>query len=252
MKKRIFVAGLLALLCVMPAWAHAEQLGVYVTPKFVYGSAIMNSTKFKETVIGAETKSFKISNGSDSAVGGSIAVGYDFGKRFDVPVRAEIEYAFFSTIENKGARSSLLEDWGSTSSYKQDFRIQTLFFNAYYDFETGTAFKPYVGAGLGMAFVNTKGKFKDEDFSSGITTYTDSYSTGSKNRTNFAWNLGAGVAYEFTENIALDLSYRFVGLGSVKTKARTLTDEYGDTFTRRGRTENLYMHQLALGLRVSF
>jgi len=39
---------------------------------------------------------------------------------------------------------------------------------------------------------------------------------------NFAWNIGAGVGFDLTENWTLDAGYRFVGLGSVKTKTGPL------------------------------
>lgn len=152
--------------------ARAEQLGVYVAPKFVYGATIMDSTKFTGTgsdVWGKSGESRKISGGSDSAFGGSIAFGYNFDKRSGVPVRTEIEYAIFSETENKESLSKSLQTEGigwheeetTTGSLKQRFGIQTLFLNAYYGFQTGTAFTPYVGGGLGMAFVNTKAKYSN-------------------------------------------------------------------------------------------
>jgi len=75
---------------------------------------------------------------------------------------------------------------------------------------------------------------------------------------NFAWNIGAGVGFDLTENWTLDAGYRFVGLGSVKTKTGPL-EVGGDLFDGtiidgrgHGKTKNLYQHQFALGLRYTF
>lgn len=237
-----FLAACLLLVFATPVFA-AEQSGVYVVPKFVYGLVQMDSVKghwrdWADGDSGAE----RIGNKTDNTFGGSIAIGYDFDKQFDVPVRAELEYAGFSRAEAK--RTQINED-GDPEKWKQTFGIQTLFVNAYWDIDTGTRLTPYLGAGLGLGIIKTKFKSSGHD----ATDPSDSWSsdTGSKNVTNFAWNLGAGLGYDFTDNWTLDLGYRFVGLGSVKTK--TYKDEDGSF---HGKTSNLYQHQFAVGVRYTF
>lgn len=237
----------------------AEQIGIYVTPKFVYGATIMNGVHNYNDVssLGSiSSNNKKISNGSDSAFGGSIAIGYDFKKCLNVPIRTEIEYAVFSETEIKETQSwgFQLRDYSyeERETFKQRFNVQTLFFNAAYDFHTDTAFTPYVTAGLGVAFIDTKAKWNRSDSEDGEYSYNESWSTASKTRSNFAWNVGVGTAYSFTENVALDLGYRFVGLGSVKTKTRAFDSGDGGIESYRGKTDDLYMHQVALGLRFSF
>jgi len=267
--KRLILAGFLFALFMVPVHAKAQQLGLYVTPKFIYGGMIMDNTKghldarFQGTLVEAE--SWKL-NGSDHAFGGSLAIGYNFNTRLNVPVRAEIEYALFSDTKNKTSHSGRGFDdngdlvWGENSSFEQRFGVQTLFFNAYYDFHNSTAFTPYIGAGLGMAFINTKAKNNSTWYDSfndvWETDEWETWSTGSKRNTNFAWNVGAGVAYNFTENVALDLGYRFVGLGSAKTRTRVDVDpaDWGsnDITRHTGSKTDLYMHQVGLGLRFSF
>jgi opacity protein-like surface antigen len=63
------------------------------------------------------------------------------------------------------------------------------------------AFTPYVGAVIGMFFVDyrTRG-----DFTLGEFTVDQ---TNSDDRTNFAWNIGAGVAYAITQNLDVDFNY---------------------------------------------
>lgn len=240
--KRIFGVLLLVGVMVTPAVASAgEQLGVYVAPKFVYGLTQMDTVKAHGSAYG-ESASIRIgSSETDDTFGGSIAVGYDFDKKFGVPIRAELEYAGFSQAE---AQKTYRDDYLGTHKLKQTYDIQTLFVNAYWDINTGTQFTPYLGAGLGMGFINTKLRYNGD-----LDPYIDGpISTGSKTITNFAWNIGAGIGYDITENWTLDAGYRFVGLGSVKTKTKTFDDEL-DVY---GKTSNLYQHQIAVGVRYSF
>ena len=241
--KRILGVLLLVVVMVTPTIASAgEQIGIYVAPKFVYGLTQMDSFKGHFNEAG---DSYSQSGGSrtDDTFGGSIAIGYDFDKKFGVPIRAELEYAGFSKAETKKSYGD--EDF--TSKMKQTFGIQTLFANAYWDINTGTKFTPYVGAGLGMAFINTK--FKDSGYDNADPDDSWNDSTGSKNVTNFAWNVGAGLGYDFTENWTMDIGYRFVGLGSVKTKTYSSSE---DDFAMYGKTSNLYQHQIAVGVRYTF
>lgn len=232
--------GLLLLIGLMttatPALA-AEQLGVYVAPKFIYALTQMDSVKTHLSV-GADSGTLRIGDETDDTFGGSIAVGYDFDKRFGIPIRAELEYAGFSEAEAK----KTYRDGGDSHKLKQTFTIQTLFVNAYWDIDTGTQFTPYIGAGAGMGFIRTKLRYNGED-----AAFTWGASTGSKTVTNFAWNVGAGVGYDITDNWTVDVGYRFVGLGSVKTKTFS---EYG--VEAYGKAGDLYQHQFAVGFRYTF
>lgn len=243
------VLGLLVMtgMLVFPTLSFAgDQIGIYVSPKFVYGLTQMDGVKVSGSDDTGDSWSDRIGSRNDDAFGGSIAFGYNFYPKFNVPIRTELEYAGFSEVENKRTDRSD-PDWVGTD--KQTFGIQTLFLNAYWDIHTGTKFTPYLGAGLGMGFINTKWKGSGYD----PANPSDSLSASSSSRTvtNFAWNLGAGVGYDFTENWTLDVGYRFVGLGSVKTKTASFDFE-GDQISMSSKADNLYQHQFAVGLRYTF
>lgn len=237
MKKVLALMLLSGLLAAAASALAAEQLGVYVAPKFVYGLTQMDSVK-THVSMGGMSDSFSLGSKTDSTFGGSLAIGYDFDKKFSIPIRAELEYAGFSEAEAK----KTYHDGGDSHRLKQTFNIQTLFVNTYWDIDTGTQFTPYVGAGLGMGFIGTKLKYDGED-----AAYTWGASTGSKTVTNFAWNVGLGLGYDITDNWIVDAGYRFIGLGSVKTK----------TFNEGGieahsKASDLYQHQFAFGVRYTF
>lgn len=76
-----------------------------------------------------------------------------------------------------------------------------LFANVYYDIDTGTAFKPYVGAGAGVQWV-------DVDFRpSGIDV-------GSGTKAGIAYQLMAGASYEITPSVDLFGQYTYRANGN--------------------------------------
>jgi opacity protein-like surface antigen len=91
--------------------------------------------------------------------------------------------------------------------------------NAYVDLGTWWCITPYVGAGIGTSR-NTISSFVDIGATqAGLgggsilsTTYADNAS-----KWNLAWAAYAGLAYQVTPNLALELSYRYVNLGTANT-----------------------------------
>jgi opacity protein-like surface antigen len=125
--------------------------------------------------------------------------------------------------------------------------FQTLFFNAYWDFHNSTAFTPYIGAGVGLGFINNHYKFGfsgDPLLPVPEKVSSDSVSMNNMN-TVFAWNVGAGCSYAFNENFSADLAYRFVGLGYNET-SKTF---YGQK-VKIGTSP--YANEFSLGLRYTF
>lgn len=118
-------------------------------------------------------------------------------------------------------------------------------FNGYYDIGTYYGFTPYVGAGAGFNEQQTSGSLTFNETANGSSYAPDltapsgfplvwvnpngtpvsprpniAFAPQNWNRTfsnskfNFAWALMAGVSYEITPELALDLSYRYANLGS--------------------------------------
>lgn len=220
----------------------AEKSGVYVAPKFIYG---IQSFKMKGTGVDNEsdgtTTSFSDALGSHNkgVAGGALALGYDFNSKFSLPIRTELEYSVFG--DAKGSHTNYNDEPDGIIEDKNTGKvgIQSLFVNVYYDFHNESKFTPYVGGGIGLGFVSTKG--------SGELTGDPKISIGRKTNTNFAWNLGLGCAYEFTDYFALDLGYRYANFGKGETK--TYSDEVG---TFKIKTNNVGMHQFVLSARFTF
>ena len=186
--KRCFAVLALGCALALPGLAKAEGTGMYLAPKFLMSIQNNYPTMEADSLSAGE-------NYSQFTLGGALALGYDFNSQFGVPVRAEVEYALRGNSEKSW-------NYGRGMDFKGAWNASTLFLNLYYDFRNSTAFTPYVGAGLGMAF-----NYANYTFSSpGYHGNFDEHST------NFAWNVGAGVAYDITDSLAVDLGYYEVDL----------------------------------------
>lgn len=102
--------------------------------------------------------------------------------------------------------------------------------NAFWDIATGSPVTPYLGGGIGVANVsiNDLGVL-------GLPVADD-------DDTVFAYQLGAGIAFELNPNMALDLGYRYFA-----TSDPEFTDNFGDKFESEYQT-----HNASLGLRIMF
>ena len=118
-------------------------------------------------------------------VGGD--VGYDFG-----PVRIEGEIEYRLNDYDKAGLDSV-----GTSKSGGSYKSLALMVNGYYDFENSSAFTPFLMVGIGGANVDT-----DSLTSGGLNIPSD-------NSWQFAYQVGAGVGWEFANSWILDLSYRF-------------------------------------------
>ena len=169
MKKIIFMV-MVCFMAMFATNANAEvNYGMYITPKLSY-------TFYTGDYIEKPMSNSAIQSGT-SSFGGGVALGYDFYEFLDIPLRTELEYMMRSDAQ--------FDVEGDTMKVQCP---KTLFTNAYLDYQNSTDFTPYVGGGVGMAFV--------------------------EDRVNFAWNVGTGVQYAFSENVNLDLGVRYVDFGS--------------------------------------
>lgn len=229
---QIIVAALITILAMGPAYA-ADKGGVYIGIKGGYeykdhSKGDVTDSNAAATNNNATNQSW--SSKSGYTIGG--AIGYNFAGA-GVPVRAEAEYLYHDQFKYSANNAT---SGGATGSFTSKIDIHTLFANVYYDFKTGTAFTPYVGAGLGIAWINQK-------VASTFQGWTAGTSDGSYDATSFAWNLGAGVGYSLTDNIILDLGYRYTNFGDAKK-----VDNGRISF----QAKDLQAHEALLGLRYQF
>lgn len=217
--KRLVTALILACALIVPSISSAYS-GMYLTPKFLMTVQNTGTVERSHALSG-----FGLDEYSQFTLGGALAAGYDFWPQYMLPFRAELEVALRGNSETKEDSA-----WGSSEMTSNS---TTLLANFYYDFHNSSAFTPYVGAGLGLAFNYLGVDIKDR--STGLGSSVDDRST------NFAWQVGAGVAYAFTDNLSVDASYRYLDLGYTEVEG------YGYNVSTRP-----YNHEVSLGLRFGF
>ncbi|MEM8770452.1 MAG: OmpA family protein [Pseudomonadota bacterium] len=131
----------------------------------------------------------------DNGVGIYTSIGYAWGNNF----RSELEYSYrtadIDQIDPQAGFSGL-----PSGSISGDTRVHAIMVNTLYDFEgVSSLVTPYIGAGVGLASVNHD-----------ITGSTPGFSIDYADREfDLALQGIAGVAVNLTENLFLDLSYRY-------------------------------------------
>ncbi len=201
MKKFLLLAGV-ACLFTTAAEASVSQ---YVAGKISYD---FNKVKVKDSVNGNPTNLFKLNK---ELISPHVAYGVRAGY-----VRAEIEGNFSHPIKY------------STEDFNLNLKKYSLMANVYFDYLTCTPWTPYVGAGIGYAWLkpvahNEDGKALD------------------KSQYNFAWQVMAGVAYDINSNWTADLGYKYADLGRVRKNF-----DFGVS------KMTLRDHEIVLGIRYNF
>ena len=190
----------------------------------------------------------------DMAFAGEITAGVKIGN-----VRAELEAAIRSASEddyeiyNDDIVSTIMgmnipgvslptEIETSTS-----VRHNSYLFNMYYDFDLGDSnWTPYIGAGVGLGVYRQKASVEiDADDAAlaaisqipGVSNIISQIPFGEMEVANdtlyeFEWQVGIGTAYNFTENWAMDIGYRF--------NSSNVADEF------------VYAHEIKVGARYTF
>jgi outer membrane autotransporter protein len=226
MKRGIAILAFILTL-VLPGSALAEGTGMYLAPKFLMSFQDTGRVERSAALAGSSVNEY-----SQFTLGGALALGYDFWPQQMLPIRAEIEFALRGNSEKNWSGDSNAQ----LSEVKGTWNNSTLFANLFWDFHNDTPFTPYVGAGLGAAF-----KYIGYEF----TTNTGDKFSAHDRFTDFAWNVGAGVAYNLNEQFTVDAAYRFVNMGYDEVKARSSNVPY-----KVGNSP--YNNEFMLGLRFAF
>jgi opacity protein-like surface antigen len=92
--------------------------------------------------------------------------------------------------------------------------------NAYLDLGTWWCLTPFIGAGAG-AVRHTVHSLTDTGIIANGTVGFGVADQDVFSKTNFAWAVHAGVAYNVTNNVKIELSYRYLNMGNVDTSLVT-------------------------------
>jgi opacity protein-like surface antigen len=166
MKKYIF--ALLTMTAPFFSAVHAEE------SLYVGGFGGVNFASVKEP------GGVKIAGIKTGGAGG-VCIGYKMDE-----IRVEGEFAYRT---NPFKSTSILKSDGSRTTH-------TVMANVYYDFNLGTEYTPYVGAGAGYAHNRQVNDMK----SGGTFFYTN----------KFAYQVMGGVHYKYSDKVLLGVEYKFL------------------------------------------
>ncbi|MGE5536371.1 MAG: outer membrane protein [Acidobacteriota bacterium] len=127
----------------------------------------------------------------------------------------------------------------------------TFLFNGYVDLGTWYRITPFIGAGIG-ASRNTISNFGDISACANTCAIggSDAFA-GSASKWNFAWALYAGLGYQLSPDVALELAYRYIDLGNART-GDLIAFDGTNNLNNPMEFHHLTSQDIRLGLRVNF
>lgn len=155
-----------------------------------------------------------------SGVPGSIEAEFDPGYAVQGAVGYEHSSGFRGELEI-GYRDNSLDAFRSggvsvpagTLGLDYDVSALSVMANGYYAFDTGTGFKPFIGAGIGAAFLNADLSFLG--------------ASESEDSTEFAYQGIVGIEYEIpTDSMTIGLGLRYVYFGTTDPEFDGVETEY--------------------------
>jgi opacity protein-like surface antigen len=209
-----------------PPMMEQSPLRGSIAPSGVYlrgdiGIGIQNIGKYSQDDVTSVGGTFNTPiHNSPVFVGAGIGYRFNNWLRFDVTG----EYRGKSGI---GANDRLsfqgFTQIDQTNTYRGNLSSFVGLANAYVDLGTFCALgclTPYLGAGVGFARNEISG-LTDQGVQSfpllgGVSSSTLGYASDAS-KTNVAWALMAGVGYEVTKNVTLELGYRYLNLGRAQS-----------------------------------
>jgi len=170
-------------------------------------------------------------NSNDDTVFVGGAVGYEFNNWFRFDVSAE--------YRNKSRVYALVTyPPGGIDTYEGYLKSYVFLANAFVDLGTWNCFTPFLGAGVGGAW-NTLSDFFDVNPNGG-------YGFGrNPDEWHLAYAFYAGLGYNVSKNLKIDLTYRYLNYGSITDTVDCNVTCTKDSF----KFGSLHSHDIMLGLR---
>ena len=180
----------------------------------------------------AKINSYNYSNKPKGALVATLGAGYVFNSKFrsDITASHRGRYKYSYTDSKKGA-------------VRQEFSSNALMLNGYLSPKIFKYAAPYVMGGIGLA-INKAGNFLGP-----FTAIGDSSES-------FAWQIGVGSLIKISENANVDIMYKYVNLGNIKTSSLIKSNSCTGNFSACGNFSafkgQLKVHELSTGISYFF
>ena len=254
--RKILVAALLAGVAGPALAADYIEPPIEVVPEVVGGWYIRGHIgMINQFFDGLESELFDtaLAHGwyDDGGFSSAPIFGGGVGYQFNDSLRGDI------TVEWRGKSDFEALDWLepvsgpfdiTTNEYRAKKSELVFMANGYWDFASFSGITPYVGAGLGASY-NTISHFRDTNIITGGGAYADDNSEW-----NLAWALHAGLGFQATDRMTIDLGYSFISLGDAST-GTLRNDDPAQPFPPADndgiKFNDIYSHDFKLGVRYS-
>lgn len=235
--------SLALLLFVFPATAQVSlPAGLYVRGDL--GAGFAQGLKFRDADPNAPQGCDLCTDLFPSSTGNGLLFGAGAGYRLSPLFRADLTVDYLTPVRVIGHSTATPPSTGSAN-----LELIVGLVNGYVDLADAFPnwfgpLQPYVSAGVGVAR-NRLGT------TTGVSGLLGPFTIGGASRTNFAWALGAGAGYALTPRLTIDLAYKYLDRGEVRTNA-TVT-ALGTAFQLTpSKTGDFNVHTVTLGLRYGF
>jgi opacity protein-like surface antigen len=185
---RLFLIGLIC--------AFLAPNNVFAGDKKIYFSGSVGALFAQDSKLSSQDatlSAFATANDAKVDTDTGIALTAAVGMEFMPQVRGEVEYAY-RTVSVNQVKSNV-----GNANLQGGVNINSLMFNAFYDLELKSSWTPYIGGGLGVAWTEADG------FGGLGVTFQD------QTVSDFAYQGMAGVAYKASDNLNLNVGYRYFG-----------------------------------------
>lgn len=197
---------------------------------------------------------------ADTAFVGA-GVGYQFSSflRFDVTgeYRTATKYDTSDKFKYNRFFGYREVQTNLTNRYTGDLQSSVFLANGYFDLGTWYGITPFVGAGVGVAHHRIRNAFDngliynfDAATGEAINTEATGGIAADASKTNFAWAVHAGLAYQVSPALKLELAYRYLNMGDAQTGTLScgVVCNTGQTFSPL-RLKNIESHDFKIGMR---
>jgi opacity protein-like surface antigen len=193
-----------------------EFSGWYLRGDVGVGRQNFDTFAFTQTNVatgGAFPASFRIDQKDikDTSFFGA-GIGYQFNSWFRIDVTGE--YRASSKIKALGSYTEFCPAGRCFDLYDGDHQASVFLANAYVDLGTWWCLTPFVGAGVGVAR-HTVTALTDTGFVGGGSAV--GFADAERTTNSFAWAVHAGLAYNVTNNVKIELAYRYLNMGDADT-----------------------------------
>ena len=174
-----------------------------------------------------------------------VVAGYAFGSRFGMfSPRLEAELGYLSNdIDTLSFFNNTGTGNGTSNSDSSEINATYGLVNLLLDIPLGYGLTPFIGGGVGYANV------RFDNISNDVATGSGSAGAGTvffdDEDTAFAYSLTAGVSYDISRNVTLEVAYRYLSFTNVQIRDNTAA--LGTTNVTEDDIDN---HQVNVGLRV--